>query len=295
MLAPLKQSEIWFVTGSQHLYGPETLRQVADHSRTIAEALDRSPRIPCRVVFKPVVKTPEEIQGLLGEANASPACVGLITWMHTFSPAKMWIAGLSALHKPLAHLHTQFNRDLPWANDRHGLHEPEPGRARRPRVRLHREPDAPEPQGRRRPLAGRGRPAKASASGCARRARGPTPAAQARPLRRQHARGGRDRGRQGRRAAAVRLGGERLRCRRPGGEDRARDRRRGRPRWWPSTSGLYEVKALEGRQARQSCARRRASRSACARSSRKAASPASPTPSRTCTASSSSRGSPPSG
>jgi L-arabinose isomerase len=114
VLAPLKQSEVWLVTGSQHLYGPETLRQVADHSRTIAEALDRSPRIPCRVVFKPVVKTPEEVAGLLGEANASPACVGIVLWMHTFSPAKMWIAGLQALRKPFAHLHTQFNRDLPW-------------------------------------------------------------------------------------------------------------------------------------------------------------------------------------
>src|SRR5574341_31773 len=114
VLAPLKQSEVWLVTGSQHLYGPETLRQVADHSRTIAEALDRSPRVPCRVLFKPVVKTPEEVLGLLGEANASPSCVGLILWMHTFSPAKMWIAGLLALRKPYAHLHTQFNRELPW-------------------------------------------------------------------------------------------------------------------------------------------------------------------------------------
>ncbi len=114
MLTPLKQSEVWLVTGSQHLYGPETLQQVADNSRTIAEALDRSQRIPCRVVFKPVVKTPEEVAGLLGEANASPACVGLILWMHTFSPAKMWIAGLVTLQKPFAHLHTQFNRDLPW-------------------------------------------------------------------------------------------------------------------------------------------------------------------------------------
>ena len=114
MLTPLKQSEVWLVTGSQHLYGPETLKQVADNSRTIAEALDRSPRIPCRVVFKPVVKTPEEVAGLLGEASASPACVGLILWMHTFSPARMWIAGLAALQKPFAHLHTQFNRDLPW-------------------------------------------------------------------------------------------------------------------------------------------------------------------------------------
>jgi L-arabinose isomerase len=114
LLAPLKQSEVWFVTGSQHLYGPETLRQVADNSRTIAEALDRSPRVACRVVFKPVVKTPEEVLGLLSEASASPSCVGLILWMHTFSPAKMWIAGLLALRKPFAHLHTQFNRDLPW-------------------------------------------------------------------------------------------------------------------------------------------------------------------------------------
>ena len=114
MLAPLKQSEVWFVTGSQNLYGPETLRQVAENSRTIAEALDRSPRVPCRVVVKPVVKTPEEVLGLLSEASASPSCVGLILWMHTFSPAKMWIAGLKALRKPFAHLHTQFNRDLPW-------------------------------------------------------------------------------------------------------------------------------------------------------------------------------------
>jgi L-arabinose isomerase len=114
LLTPLKQSEVWLVTGSQHLYGPETLKQVAENSRTIAEALDRSKRIPCRVVFKPVVKTPDEVAGLLGEASASPACVGLVLWMHTFSPARMWIAGLSALQKPFAHLHTQFNRDLPW-------------------------------------------------------------------------------------------------------------------------------------------------------------------------------------
>lgn len=114
MLTSLKQSEVWLVTGSQNLYGPETLRQVADNSRTIAEALDRSKRIPCRVVWKPVVKTPEEVAGLLGEASAAPSCVGLVLWMHTFSPAKMWIAGLRALQKPFAHLHTQFNRDLPW-------------------------------------------------------------------------------------------------------------------------------------------------------------------------------------
>jgi L-arabinose isomerase len=114
VLEPLKKSEVWLVTGSQHLYGPETLRQVAEHSQTIAKALDGSSRIPCRVVFKPVLKTQDEIVHLLTEANRTPACVGLVLWMHTFSPAKMWIPGLTALQKPYAHLHTQFNRDLPW-------------------------------------------------------------------------------------------------------------------------------------------------------------------------------------
>jgi L-arabinose isomerase len=114
LLYPLKQFEVWLVTGSQHLYGPETLQQVAENSQKIASALDASPQVPCRVVFKPVVKTPDEIFALLTEANRAPACVGLILWMHTFSPAKMWIAGLTALEKPYVHLHTQFNRDLPW-------------------------------------------------------------------------------------------------------------------------------------------------------------------------------------
>jgi L-arabinose isomerase len=106
--------EIWFVTGSQQLYGEETLRRVAEDSKTIAGALDGSPAIPVRVVFKPVLTTPEAIRTLCLEANLSAACVGLATWMHTFSPAKMWIAGLSALQKPFVHLHTQFNRDIPW-------------------------------------------------------------------------------------------------------------------------------------------------------------------------------------
>src|SRR5919199_2918038 len=111
----LEQFEAWFVTGSQHLYGEETLRQVADHSRHIAQALSDAPSMPVRVVFKPVVTTPEAIRALCLEANAADACVGLIAWMHTFSPAKMWIGGLNALHKPLVHLHTQFNREIPWA------------------------------------------------------------------------------------------------------------------------------------------------------------------------------------
>ena len=110
----LKKLEAWFVTGSQHLYGEETLRQVAEHSRVIAEAFDHSPQIPVRIVFKPVVKTPDEIYKLLQEANTQTNCVGIIAWMHTFSPAKMWIGGLKALQKPLLHLHTQFNRDIPW-------------------------------------------------------------------------------------------------------------------------------------------------------------------------------------
>jgi L-arabinose isomerase len=116
VIPSLKQSEVWFVTGSQHLYGPETLKQVAENSQKIAAGLDRSPHVPCRVVFKPVVKTPDEISALLAEANGAKDCVGLVLWMHTFSPAKMWIGGLVALQKPWLHLHTQFNRDLPWGS-----------------------------------------------------------------------------------------------------------------------------------------------------------------------------------
>ena len=111
----LKQFEVWFVTGSQHLYGPETLEQVKSNSTVIAKAFDSSGSIPVRVVFKPVVKTPAEITELCKEANNASDCIGLICWMHTFSPAKTWIAGLISLQKPFVHLHTQFNRDLPWA------------------------------------------------------------------------------------------------------------------------------------------------------------------------------------
>lgn len=110
----LKTFEVWFVTGSQHLYGEETLRQVDEHSKIIADALNDSPQIPVRVVFKPVVKTPDEILTICREANVAPNCIGIITWMHTFSPAKMWIGGLKALQLPILHLHTQFNRDIPY-------------------------------------------------------------------------------------------------------------------------------------------------------------------------------------
>lgn len=110
----LKQYEIWFVTGSQHLYGPETLLQVAEHSKEIAAFLDDCKTIPVKVAFKPVVKTSEEILALCLEANNSQQCIGLITWMHTFSPARMWIAGLTQLKKPLVHLHSQYNSEIPW-------------------------------------------------------------------------------------------------------------------------------------------------------------------------------------
>jgi len=111
----LKSLEVWFVTGSQHLYGPEALDQVARNSRLVVDGLNASARLPIRVVFKPVVTTPDAILQLCRAANAASECAGLVCWMHTFSPAKMWIAGLLALDKPLAHLHTQFSRDLPWA------------------------------------------------------------------------------------------------------------------------------------------------------------------------------------
>ena len=114
MIASLKPIEIWFVTGSQHLYGEEVLQQVARHSQSIVAALNASEKVPLRVVWKPVVKTPDEIRALCLQATAAPECGGIIAWMHTFSPAKMWIGGLSVLSKPLLHLHTQFNRDLPW-------------------------------------------------------------------------------------------------------------------------------------------------------------------------------------
>jgi L-arabinose isomerase len=111
----LKQYKVWFVTGSQHLYGPEILKTVAEHSREIAAALGASAHMPVNVVFKPILTTPEAIKELCLEANSSPDCIGLITWMHTFSPAKMWIAGLTLLKKPFAHLHTQYNREIPWS------------------------------------------------------------------------------------------------------------------------------------------------------------------------------------
>ncbi len=112
----LKQLEVWFVTGSQHLYGPDTLKQVAKHSQEIAKALNATPTIPVKVVFKPVLISPDAVTELCQEANNATKCIGLITWCHTFSPSKMWINGLKLLRKPVAHLHTQHNQDIPWSS-----------------------------------------------------------------------------------------------------------------------------------------------------------------------------------
>ncbi len=110
-----EQFEVWFVTGSQHLYGEEALKQVDEDSQKIVDGLNQTGKLAVKVVFKPVLTTPDAITQLCLEANTVPNCVGLVTWMHTFSPAKMWIAGLNVLRKPFVHLHTQFNRDIPWS------------------------------------------------------------------------------------------------------------------------------------------------------------------------------------
>lgn len=112
----LQQFELWLVTGSQHLYGHDVLEQVAQNAGIIARALDAAVDVPVRVVAKPTLTTPDEIRRLVREANDAERCIGLVAWMHTFSPAKMWIAGLRALQKPFVHLHTQFNREIPWAD-----------------------------------------------------------------------------------------------------------------------------------------------------------------------------------
>jgi L-arabinose isomerase len=111
----LKKFEFWFIVGSQDLYGEETLRKAAEHARIMADEFNGDPLIPAAVVLKPVARSPGEIRRLFEEANTASACAGIITWMHTFSPSKMWISGLGINKKPILHLHTQFNRDIPWA------------------------------------------------------------------------------------------------------------------------------------------------------------------------------------
>jgi len=107
-------SEVWLVTGSQHLYGVEALKKVAGNAQQIVDGLNQGNNLPANIVFKNPVTTPDEIYNVCLQANAAENCIGIITWMHTFSPAKMWISGLTALNKPFMHLHTQFNSEIPW-------------------------------------------------------------------------------------------------------------------------------------------------------------------------------------
>jgi len=110
----LEERQIWFLTGSQHLYGPEAIEQVGRNSQAVVDGLGGG-KLALPLVWKPVLTTPDAITTLLREANTDPACAGVMCWMHTFSPAKMWINGLKQLRKPMLHLHTQFNRELPWS------------------------------------------------------------------------------------------------------------------------------------------------------------------------------------
>ncbi|MDR2741018.1 MAG: L-arabinose isomerase [Treponema sp.] len=112
----LKKYEFWFIVGSQDLYGDDALKQVAANARIMAEELAKDPLLPGTLVLKPVAITPRMIRKLFAEANAAENCAGIITWMHTFSPSKMWIQGLALNSKPVLHLHTQFNRDIPWSS-----------------------------------------------------------------------------------------------------------------------------------------------------------------------------------
>lgn len=112
-MSNLKQSEFWFFVGSQFLYGSDILKKVEEHAQIIANRLNESQLIPCKVIYKATLKTPDEITKVIKEANYNDSCAGIITWMHTFSPSKMWIQGLDLLQKPYCHLHTQFNRCIP--------------------------------------------------------------------------------------------------------------------------------------------------------------------------------------
>jgi len=118
--------EVWYITGSQHLYGPAALAQVAANSQRIVQELNASGKLPYKVVFKPILTRPEEVRAVCLEANSAPNCAGLILWMHTFSPSKMWIGGLTILAKPFLHLHHPVQSRPAVGRNRHGFHEPQP-------------------------------------------------------------------------------------------------------------------------------------------------------------------------
>ena len=113
-MSSLKEYRFYFIVGSQDLYGEDVLRTVNEHAVSMVDSFNTDAAIPCTVVFHPVVRNSEEIYTVMTEANSDPQCAGVITWMHTFSPSKMWIHGFQVLQKPLLHINTQFNRDIPW-------------------------------------------------------------------------------------------------------------------------------------------------------------------------------------
>lgn len=115
MKREIDKLELWFLTGSQHLYGDDVLQKVESHAQVISHFLDQQKEIIITIINKSVLTTPESIFNMIKEANYNDHCIGLICWMHTFSPAKMWINGLNILHKPLLHFHTQFNTEIPWS------------------------------------------------------------------------------------------------------------------------------------------------------------------------------------
>src|SRR3954453_5433787 len=226
---PFDGAEVWFLTGSQGLYGEEPLQQVAEQSQRVAAALDAADAVPARVVWKPVLKDGDAIRRAMGEANEDPNCLGVVTWMHTFSPAKMWISGIDALRKPLLHLHTQADAALPWATidmDFMNLNQAAPGdreygfvltRLRQPRTTVAGHVSHPRVQARvgswvRAAAGARAAAPLQRARLCPRRA-----VAEAGPLRRQHAQRRGDRVGQGRGRAAVRRLGEHVGGQRPGG------------------------------------------------------------------------------
>ncbi len=193
MTDPFAQQEIWYLTGSQHLYGPEALKQVAKNSTEVVEALNKSGRLPIKLVFKPVLTTPEEIRATCIAASSTANCVGVVLWMHTFSPAKMWIAGLRSLTKPILHLHTQFNRDLPWESIDMDFMNSKSSGPRRPRGGVHSHAAAAKSQGGGRALVRSGGARSHCRLVAGRRCLGRLARWQLRSLRRQHALRGRDR------------------------------------------------------------------------------------------------------
>ena len=114
MVKAFENLEVWFITGAQLLYGGDAVVQVDGHSKEMVDGLNNSGRLPIKVVYKGTANSSKEVVDLFSAANNDKKCVGVITWMHTFSPAKMWIHGLQILHKPLLHLHTQYNAEIPW-------------------------------------------------------------------------------------------------------------------------------------------------------------------------------------